>query len=54
MMNTTLYLTPDNARYFLAPDDKSLPVGDFEVRPKPYPMPCVGGPLGVGGKARRL
>ena len=39
-MNTTLYLTPDNARYFLVPDDLDLPLGDFEVQP-------------VGGKARR-
>jgi hypothetical protein len=31
-MNTTLYLTPDNARYFLVPDDKSLSVGDFVIR----------------------
>jgi hypothetical protein len=40
-MNTTLYLTPDNARYFLAPDDLDLPPGDFEVRP-------------LGGKARKI
>jgi hypothetical protein len=41
MVNTTLYLTPDNARYFLAPDDLDLTPGDFEVRP-------------IGGKARKV
>jgi hypothetical protein len=31
-MNTTLYLTPDNARYFLVPEGASLPAGDFVIR----------------------
>jgi hypothetical protein len=32
IVNTTLYLTPDNTRYFLATDDKCLPVSDFIIR----------------------
>jgi hypothetical protein len=31
-MNTTLYLTPDNTRYFLIPDGEALPAGDFAIR----------------------
>jgi hypothetical protein len=31
-MNPTLYLTPDNARYFLIPGGESLPAGDFVIR----------------------
>ena len=41
MVNTPLYPTPDNTRYFLAPDDLDLLPGDFEVRP-------------IGGKARKV